>query len=105
MSPTGTLRMLVIGIVVVLVIGSVDSAIGGEWDLFALFLIALGLGVMLLFRVESRRPAIPIRRDLAAWLRNRSAVSGEPLTTVTDRAIATFVERYGAVTDVEEARQ
>jgi len=105
MSPTGTLRMLVIGIVVVLVIGSVDSAIGGEWDLFALFLIALGLGVTLLFRVESRRSAIPIRRDLAAWLRNRSAVSGEPLTTVTDRAIATFVERYGAVTDVEEARQ
>jgi hypothetical protein len=39
------------------------------------------------------------------WLRDRAAVSGEPLTIVTDRAIATFADRYGAMSDIEEARQ
>ncbi len=105
MSPTGTVRMLVIAIVVVLAIGAIDAGIGGEWDLFVLFIIGLGISVALLLRVESRRPAIPIRRDLVAWLRDRAAVSGEPLTTVTDRSIATFAERYGVVSDVDEARQ
>jgi hypothetical protein len=32
-------------------------------------------------------------------------VSGEPLTIVTDRAIATFADRYGAMSGIEEARQ
>jgi hypothetical protein len=105
MSPTGTVRMLVTALVVVLAIGSIDAGIGGEWDLFVLFAIGLGLSVALLLRVESRRPAIPIRRDLVAWLRDRAAVSGEPLTTVADRSIATFAERYGVVSDVDEARQ
>ncbi len=105
MSPTGTVRMLVIANVIVVTIGSIDAGIGGEWDLFVLFLIGLGLSVALLFSVESRRPAIPIRRDLVMWLRDRAAVSGEPLTIVTDRAIATFADRYGAMSDIEEARQ
>lgn len=105
MSPTGTMRMLAIAIVVVLGIGAIDAGIGSEWDLFALFAIGLGLSVALLLRVESGRPAIPVRRDLVAWLRDRASVSGEPLTTVTDRAIATFADRYGVVSDVDEARQ
>jgi hypothetical protein len=105
MSPTGTLRLLVVANVVVLVIGSIDAGISGEWDLFILFVIGLVLSLALLARVESRRPSIPIRRDLVVWLRDRASVSGEPLTTVTDRAIATFAERYGVVSDVEEARQ
>lgn len=105
MSPTGTVRMLLTASVVVLLVGSIDAGIGGEWDLFVLFLVGLGLNVALLFRVESRRPAIPMRRDLVGWLRDRASVSGEPLTSVTDRAIATFAESYGSVSDAEEARQ
>ncbi len=105
MSPTGIVRVLVVANVVVLTIGSIDAGIGGQWDLFVLFAIGLTLSLALLIRVESRRPAIPIRRDLVVWLRDRASVSGEPLTTVTDRAIATFIEQYGVVSDVEEARQ
>jgi len=105
MSPTGTVRMLVTANVVVLTVGLIDAGIGGQWDLFTLFAIGLGIGVALLIRVESRRPAIPIRRDLVAWLRDRASVSGQPLTAVTDRAIATFAERYGAVSNVDEARR
>lgn len=105
MSPNGAVRMLATASVVVLLVGSIDAGIGGEWDLFALFLSGLGISVALLLRVESRRPAIPIRRDLVAWLRDRASVSGESLTSVTDRAIASFTDSYGGVSDPEEARQ
>jgi len=105
MSPTGAAKTLVTASVITLAIGSVDAGISGEWDLFVLFLIGFGLNLALLLRLESRRPAVPIRRDLVAWLRDRASVSGESLTVVTDRAIATFADRYGVVVDVEESRQ
>ena len=105
MSPTGIVKLLVGANLIVAIVGSVDAGISGEWDLFVLFAIGLGLSVALIMRLESSRPAIPIRRDLVAWLRDRASVSGESLTAVTDRAIATFADRYGAVSEVDEARQ
>ena len=93
MSPTGIVKLLVGANLIVAIVGSVDAGISGEWDLFVLFAIGLGLSVALIMRLESSRPAIPIRRDLVAWLRDRASVSGESLTAVTDRAIATFAER------------
>ena len=105
MSPTGIVKLLVGANLIVAIVGSVDAGISGEWDLFVLFVIGLGLSVALIMRLESSRPAIPVRRDLVAWLRDRASVSGESLTAVTDRAIATFAERYGAVSEVDEARQ
>ncbi len=105
MSPNGTVRLLLAANLIVLAIGAVDAEIDGDWDLFVVFSMALGIGVALLLRVESRRPAIPVRRDLAAWLRDRASVSGESLGTVTDRAIAAYAERYGVVVDVDKARQ
>ncbi len=97
--------MLLTANVVVLGIGAIDAGIGGEWDLFVLFMTSLGIGLALVVRVESRRPAIPVRRDLVAWLRDRASVSGESLGAVTDKAIATYAEHYGVVVDAEEARQ
>jgi hypothetical protein len=91
--------------IVVALIGAIDAGIGGEWDLFVLFVGVLAIGIALGARLESRRPAIPVRRDLVAWLRDRSSISGEPLSTVTDRAIATYAERYGVVADADEVRQ
>jgi hypothetical protein len=105
MSPTVTTKLLVVSGVVLTIVGAIDSAIGGEWDLFVLFVAALGIAVALVLRLESRRPAIPIRRDLVAWLRDRSSISGEPLSTVADRAISTYADRYGVVAEVDEARQ
>ncbi len=105
MSPTGIVKLLVAANLVVLSIGVIDAATSGEWDLLVLFVVGLGLSLALFFRLESRRPAVPIRRDLVAWLRDRASVSGESLETVTDRAIATFADRYGAVSDADEARQ
>ncbi|MCH8984497.1 MAG: hypothetical protein IH943_10440 [Acidobacteria bacterium] len=105
MSPTGIVKLLVGANLIVAIVGSVDAGISGEWDLFVLFAIGLLLSVALIMRLESSRPAIPVRRDLVAWLRDRASVSGESLTAVTDRAIATFADRYGAVSEVDEARQ
>ncbi len=105
MSPSGTAKIAVTASVLVLLIGSIDAGLSGEWDLLVLFVISLGFNVVLLLRLESRRPAVPIRRDLVAWLRDRASLSGESLTAVTDRAIATFADRYGGMADVDEARQ
>ena len=105
MSPTGIVKLLVTANFVVLTIGSIDAGLSGEWDMFVLFAMGLTLSVALLLRLESSRPAIPVRRDLVAWLRDRASVSGESLTTVTDRAISTFADRYGVVSDAKEARQ
>lgn len=105
MSPTGVTRLLVTANVVVLGIGVVDAAITGEWDLLTVLLIGLAISTVLLVRLEARRPAVPIRRDLALWLRERAAISGESLDTVTDRAVSTFADRYGALVDAEETRQ
>lgn len=105
MSPTITTKLLMVSGIVVTAVGAVDAAIGGEWDLFVLFVVALGTATALVLRLESRRPAIPIRRDLVAWLRDRSSISGESLSAVADRAISTYADRYGVVADVDEARQ
>ena len=105
MSPTGGAKLLVVVAGLVAAIGAFDAAISGEWDLFVLFMIIAGVVLALGLRLESRRPAIPIRRDLARWLDDRALASGEPMSVVTDRAISTFQDRYGTVTDVDEARQ
>ena len=106
MSPTLATKLLVTANAIVVALGAVDSAIGSEWDLFVVLVISLVLSLALLARLESRRPAIPIRRDLVVWLRERSSISGEPLGTVTDRAVATYRDRYGqAHSTAEEARQ
>jgi len=105
MSPTATTRLLVFSAIVVALVGAVDAGIGGEWDLFVLFVGILAIATALGLRLESRRPAVPVRRDLVAWLRDRSSISGEPLSTVTDRAIATYADRYGVVSKDDEVRQ
>jgi len=105
MNPTAGTRLLVSAVIVLALVGVVDAGIGGEWDLFVLFALLLGFGAALAFKLDSRRPAIPIRRDLVRWLRDRASASGEPISAVADRAIATFADRYGVVAEVDEARQ
>lgn len=105
MSPTGGAKLLVVVAGVVAIVGAIDAAISGEWDLFVLFMIIVVVASALGLRLESRRPAIPIRRDLVHWLGNRASASGESMSVVTDRAIATFADRYGAAVDVDKTKQ
>lgn len=95
MNPTLTTKLLVGGGVVVMAIGAIEAAVGAEWDLFALFLLGGSLSLALLARLESRRPSIPVRRDLVAWLSDRALISGESPGAVADRALSAYRERYG----------
>ncbi len=94
MTGDNVTRLLVVATIVAAVAGLIDAAIGGEWDLVLVFAILIALGIALATRIEGRRVSIAIRRDLAVWLRNRSAVSGESMTALTDRALGAYQERY-----------
>jgi len=87
-------RLLITATIVASGAGLIDAAIGGEWDLFLVFAILIALGSALATRIEGRRVSIAVRRDLAVWLRDRSAVSGEPMTALADRALGAYQERY-----------
>lgn len=97
MAPSGLNRLIVVGLAVVAGVGTADAAISAEWDLLVVFVVVLGLALALVVRLETGRPSIPVRRDLVAWLRERAAVSGEPISALTDRALAAYRERYGHV--------
>lgn len=76
--------------VLVALVGAVDAAIGGNWDLFAVFVLVAVLQLLLMLRTNGRRPSIPIRADLVRWLRDRASAEGEPAELVADRAISAY---------------
>lgn len=90
MSPTGSNLYLVVITAIAAAIGAIDAAVGSSWDLFVVFLLVETSTLMMVWRIRGRRPAVPIRADLVAWLRQRAAITGEPLTVLADRAIATY---------------
>ncbi|MDH4144778.1 MAG: hypothetical protein OEY23_06350 [Acidimicrobiia bacterium] len=97
MTPTPT-NALVAGLaLVVCLVGAVDGVVSREWDFFALFLLSALLLVFLLARTNARRPAVPLRADLVDWLRDETALSGEPMGHLADRAVAAY--RAGLTAD------
>lgn len=105
MAPSGVTRLLVVSLAVVSGIGTVDAAISQEWDLLVVVALILGLSLALVARLEADRAAIPVRRDLVIWLRERSELSGETIGALTDRALGAYRERYGQVADDFDQRQ
>jgi hypothetical protein len=94
MAPTTLHRAVLLTTSVVLAVGVADGIVSREWDLLAVFAMALALQLLLLARLSGRRPAVPIRRDLVSWLRNQAAVGGEPMEAVADRAISAHRARF-----------
>ena len=88
MTPTLRHKVLVVLAALAAAVGVIDTAMAGQWDLVAVFALVLVPLVGLLVALEWGRQVVPVRRDLATWLRDRSALTGEPLSTVADRAIA-----------------
>lgn len=88
MAPTDLNRLILLLSTVVAIVGAVDALIGGEHDLVVVFVLAAVLQLVLLLRLQFGRPAVPLRRDLVAWLRQRSAEQGEPLEALADRCVA-----------------
>ena len=75
-------------IAVVLIAGLVDSIVGGEWDHFAVFLIALVLIVFLIARTRRSRPTVTLRKDLTNWVTDYSNRTGQTVEVTIDRAVA-----------------
>lgn len=88
MTPTLRHKVLVGLAALAAVVGIVDAAMAGLWDLVAVFSLVLAPLLGLLASLQWGRQLVPLRPDLAAWLRDRSALTGEPLASVADRAVA-----------------
>ena len=100
MRPTLPTAVLVVVALVVTSIGATDAALSGEEDLFVVLALLAVLHLLLLTRLRGGRQPVPVRADLVTWLRARSAVSGEPVEVLADRALATYRAWYG---DEQEA--
>jgi hypothetical protein len=87
-SPTDVNKLILAMAAVVCAVGAVDAGVGGDADLVAVFSLAGILQLALLVRLQGRRPAVPVRADLVAWLRDRAAADGEPIGAVADRCVA-----------------
>lgn len=88
MEPTDVNRVVLVLSAVVTSVGVIDAAAGGDVDLLVVLALSLLLQAVLLARLQGRRPAVPLRADLVAWLRTRAAEDGEPLGAVADRCVA-----------------
>lgn len=88
MPPTDLNKLILAASVVVSAVGAVDALIGGTYDLVVVFVLAAVLQLGLLVRLQSRRPAVPLRADLVAWLGDRAAEQGEPIGVIADRCVA-----------------
>lgn len=99
MAPTTLNRLVLLMSSLVLAVGVVDGIVSREWDFLAVFAAALALQLLLLARLSVRRPAVPIRQDLVAWLRDEAALRGEPMEAVADRAISSYQAGFSDLDD------
>lgn len=88
-------RGLIGTIVVLAIVGLVDSLISREPDLLVLFVAVLACGLGLALALVADRRSVPVRVDLAKWLRDRSTLTGEDPGRLADRAIATYRLQLG----------
>ncbi len=90
MIPRPTNSLVLIVATLVSLVGAIDAGVGNEWDLFAVFALVAALQLMLLTQLRAKRPLVPLRSDLVAWLRNEAALTDEPLEKLADRALAAY---------------
>ena len=83
-------RVLLLISLVACGVGIVDGAIGGEWDLVAVFALVASLQVTLLARSTLHHVAVPLRPDLARWAEDRSERTGESVSDIVDRSMAWY---------------
>ncbi|HEX9260171.1 MAG TPA: hypothetical protein VF855_11585 [Acidimicrobiales bacterium] len=79
----------------VAVTGMVVAWLQSDSDLFVVFAIAAALDGLLWLQRASRRPGVPLRRDLARWVYERSSLTGERPTDLLDRAVASYRDDLG----------
>ena len=92
-------RVLILAIVLVALAGFFDAWVIEEPDLVVLFVTILVIGLVLLARTLSKRRSLRVRADLAAWLQQRSDLTGESPEQLADRALATYRLQLGEGVD------
>jgi len=88
MSGSLTSRIIILATLAAAVVGTADAAIAGDGDLLAVFVIVALLQMGLLVRSLLGRRTVRVRKDLANWLDEQSAITGEPIHRIADRCIA-----------------
>ena len=78
---------------VILIVGTLDAFLSRQWDLLAVFVLAILVNTTLWLRHQARRVPATLRPDLARWLERQSQSSGEPTDDLLDRAVAWY--RHG----------
>jgi len=90
MVPNMSNKLILAAASVVAVVGVVDGTISNDWDLVIILAMILGLQLLLWGHISWGRPAVPLRADLVAWLRDRAVTGGESLERVADRAVGAY---------------
>ena len=88
MTPTARHKGAMVTLLVIIAVGALDAAAGRVWDHLVVFVLAGFVQGLLLLGLQGHRPAVPIRSDLVAWLRQRAALTGESMEQIADRCIA-----------------
>ncbi len=94
MTPSHSNISLVVVTVIVAAVGLVDAIVSDEADFAAVFGVMVLLLGALLLRTQTSRVRVTLRSDLVAWLRRRSAASGEPMEAIADRAVAAYRAQF-----------
>ncbi|HSL59251.1 MAG TPA: hypothetical protein VK866_15500 [Acidimicrobiales bacterium] len=77
-------------------VGVVATAFDRAFDLTAVFALIAVLQAMLLIRLRTHRTEVTLRPDLAAWVLDRAALTGEPAEHLLDRCVATARDHLGS---------
>ena len=81
---------LVSASVLTIAVALVDVLQDGNTDLVILLTITLLLLLAAGAAVLRARSAVPLRPDLATWLRRQAASTGEPVGRMADRCVAAY---------------
>ncbi|MGY1708835.1 hypothetical protein ACI8AC_04925 [Geodermatophilus sp. SYSU D00758] len=68
----------------------VDALREADPDLAALLAAVAAVQLAALLTVVRGRVGVPLRPDLATWLRDQSAATGEPRERLADRCVAAY---------------
>ena len=89
MRNASRVQLCLAAIALVAAAGAADAARSAIWDQLFVLVLVVVLAATGLLVGRSDRPIVSLRVDLARWLRDRSAVEGEPVDVLLDRTVAT----------------
>jgi hypothetical protein len=99
-------RNALVQLLALLVIGAsvVETVRGQDWDLTVVLGAVVLLQGVVLAGVWARRRPVGLRADLASWIEEHAAATGEPAARVADRCVAAYRAGLAADDHLSEVR-